>query len=320
MSASLSLDRGPPYYHADASREGSRMLRHTAFAAVLLVAAPLAHAESPRFGLDVEFLHDSNASRGLYDADRKADNILSVEGSLAGSAPLGARGGFVWRAAARYDHFTTFEDLSNVALIGRAAYRVQPGTEFSSPFFEIAASGAWLQHADSEIRDGTILSLEASIGSHLTDRVRLAGGLSVDTRDGGDPGRPGEFPIYDMDYARVWATLDYRLGVKNTLYGRIMHITGDHVFNSVTVSGISADPTAWATDPALGRELGGTVNSYRVDASTFTYDLGVNLPLAGNRALDFFVSSYSSKVNEGPYSGSKYTGYLLRASYLYRFQ
>ena len=74
------------------------MLRHTAFAAVLLVAAPLAHAESPRFGLDVEYLYDSNASRGLYDADRKADNILSVEGSLTGSTPFGSRGGLVWRA------------------------------------------------------------------------------------------------------------------------------------------------------------------------------------------------------------------------------
>lgn len=296
------------------------MLRQTAFAAALLLAAPLAVAESPRFGLDVEYLHDSNASRGLYDADRKADNILSVEGSLTGSTPLGSRGGLVWRAAARYDHFTTFEDLSNLGVSGRLAYRVQPGTDFSSPFFELAGNLVWLSHADSNLRDGTILSLEASIGSHLTDRVRLAGGISVDTRDGGDPGRPGEFPIYDMDYARVWATLDYRLGVKNTLYARGMYVVGDHVFNSVTVSGISTQPDAWATDPALAKELGGTVNSYRVDADSFVFDLGVNIPLAGNRALDFFVSSYSSKLNEGPYVGSKYSGYLLRASYLYRFK
>ena len=296
------------------------MLRHTAFAAVLLLSAPLALAESPRFGLDAEVLYDSNASRGLYDADRKADNILSVEGSLAGGAPLGSRGGFVYRAAARYDYFSTFQDLSNVAVSGRAAYRVQPGTEYSSPFFEIAGNAVWLQHSDSKLRDGSIVTLEASIGSHLTDRVRLAGGLAIDQRDGGDPGRPGEVAIYDLDYQRVWTTLDYRFGVKNTAYGRIMHITGDHVFNSVTVSGISPDPDGWATDPALAKELGGTVNSYRVDADTFTYELGVNIPLAGNRALDFLASSYSSKLNEGPYSGSKYSGYLLRASYLYRFK
>lgn len=294
------------------------MLRHTAFAATLLLAAPLALAESPRFGLDVEVLHDSNASRGLYDADRKADSVVSIEGSLAGSAPVGSRGGFVYRAAARYDHFSTFEDLSNLALTGRVAYRVQPGTEFSSPFFEIAANAAWLSHSDSELRDGTIVSLEASIGSHLTDRLRVAGGLAVDQRDGGDPGIPGQIAVYDMDYARVWATLDYRFGVRNTLYGRIMHITGDHVFNTVTNPGIN--PTAWAVDPALASGQGRPADAYRVEASTFVYDLGVNIPLAGNRALDFFLSSYSSKVDEGPQAGSKYTGYQVRASYLYRFK
>jgi hypothetical protein len=178
----------------------------------------------------------------------------------------------------------------------------------------------WLQHSDSELRDGTILSLEASIGSHLTDRVRIAGGLAVDQRDGGDPGIPGQAAIYDMEYARVWATLDYRFGVRNIAYGRIMHVTGDHVFNSVTVQGISPNPDSWAIDPALAKEFGRQVDSYRVDASTFIYDLGVNIPLAGNRALDFFVSSYSSKLNEGPYTGSKYSGYQVRASYLYRFQ
>jgi len=296
------------------------MMRHTAFAAALLLAAPLALAQSVRFGLDAEYLYDSNASRGLYDADRKADSILSLEGSLNGSTPLGSRGGLVYRAAARYDYFSTVPGPENVALTGRVAYRVQPGTEFSSPFFEIAGNAVWLSHSDSELRDGSILSLEASLGSHLTDRLRLAGGVGVDQRDGGDPGRPGEVAIYDMEYARVWATLDYRFGVRNTAYGRIMHVVGDHVFNSVTVSGINPDPGNWATDPALAKELGGPVNSYRVDASTFIYDLGVNIPLAGNRALDFFVSSYSSKLNEGPYSGSKYSGYLLRASYLYRFQ
>lgn len=293
------------------------MKRHTALAAALLLAAPLALAQSTRFGLDAEYLYDDNVSRGVYGADRKADNILSLEGSLAGGTPLGSRGGFLYRAAARYDHFSAFEDLSNFALSGRVAYRVQPGTEFSSPFFEIAAYGAWLSHSDSTLRDGTIVSLEAGFGSHLTDRVRLGGGIAVDQRDGGNPGRPGEVEVYDMDYARVWATLDYRFGVKNTAYGRIMHVTGDHVFNSVTPIGLSS---AWATDPALAKELGATVNAYRLEASTFVYDLGFNIPLHGGRAIDFLASSYSSKANEGPYAGTKYNGLLLRASYLYRFQ
>jgi len=293
------------------------MKRQTAFAAALLLAAPLALAEPVRFGLDAEYTYDDNVSRGLYDADRKADNILAAEGSLTGSTPLGSRGGFVYRVAARYNYLSTFQDLSNIALSGRAAYRIQPGTSYSSPFFEAAANVVWLSHSDSTLRDGTITTLEVSIGSHLTDRLRLSGGMGVDERNGGDPGRPGEVAIYDMTNTRLWATLDYRFGVRNNVYARFMQINGDQVFNSVTVSGISG---SWATDPALAKELGGTVNAYRVDASTFVFDLGVNIPLGGSRAIDFLATSYGSKVNEGPYMGQKYNGLLLRAAYLYRFQ
>jgi hypothetical protein len=318
MDASLSLDGWATYYHAQAHLGGRRMKCTTAIAAVLLLAAQPALAESTRFGLDAELTHDDNASRGLYDADRKADNILSLEGSATRSMLLGSRSGAVFRAAARYSQFSKFDDLSNLALSGRAAWRIQPGMEFSSPFFELAGNLVWLQHSDSELRDGTIVSLEASTGSHLTDRVRLGAGAAFDKRDGGDPGRPGEVAIYDLKNSRLWASLDYRFGIRNVAYVRVTHVGGDQVFNSVTVAGIN--PTAWATDPAFAKELGRPTDSYRVDATTLVYDIGVNLPLAANRSLDFLFSSYSSKAKEGPYSGNKYSGTIVRASYLYRFQ
>ncbi len=293
------------------------MKRTTAIAAALLLAAQPALADSTRYGLDADYVYDDNASRGLYDADRKADNILSLEGSATRSMLLGARSGAVFRAAARYSNFTKFDDLSNLALTGRAAWRIQPGTDFNSPFFELAGNLVWLRHADSKLRDGTILTFEASTGSHVTDRVRLGAGFSLDKRNGGDPARPGEVEIYDLSYSRLWVTLDYRIGTKNTAYARITHIDGDQVFNSVTVGGISG---AWATDPALGKGFGAVVNSYRVDATTLLYELGFNFPLANTHALDFSASLYNSTAEEGPYQGSKYSGMLLRASYLYRFQ
>lgn len=299
------------------------MPRHLLIAAALLVAAsvlPARAAEGWRYGVSVDAAYDDNVSRGLYDADVKGDGVLSVEGSAVRSVLLGARSGALFRGAARYSQFLAFSDLSNLALSGRAAWRTQPGLNFSSPIFEVAGNLVWLQHADSELRDGTIATIEGSVGSHLTDRVRLGAGLAWDQRNGGDPGRPGEFAIYDIDNTRFWASLDYRFGTRNIAYARIMRVEGDQVFNSVTVSGIGPDPDAWATDPALAKELGGTVNSYRADATSTVFDLGLNFPIASNRTLDFLFSSYSSKLNEGTYSGSKYDGYLLRASYLYRFQ
>ena len=285
------------------------MKRTTVIAAAFLLAAQAALAQSTRYGLDADYLHDDNASRGLYDADGKADNILSLEGSATRSMLLGSRSGAVFRAAARYSHFNTFDDLSNLALTGRAAWRVQPGKEFYSPYFEVAGNLAWLQHADSELRDGTILTLEASTGSHVTDRVRLGAGFGMDKRDGG-----GTAGLYDLATNRFWATLDYRFGVRNTAYARLMQVSGDHVFCSITVSGLSP---VWELDTALASGLGRAADCYRLDAKTLLWDIGINFPLSGNRTLDFTFTSYSSKSDDG---GLKYDGMLLRASYLYRFQ
>jgi hypothetical protein len=293
------------------------MKRISAFAVVLLLAFPAQAAEGWRFGTSGEIAHDDNATRGLYDADRKGDTALSVEGSATRSMLLGARSGALFRAAARYSRFATFDDLSNLALSGRAAWRIQPGTAFSSPIFEVAGNLAWLRHADSELRDGTIATLEASVGSHVTDRVRLGAGFGWDRRDGGDPGRAGEVAIYDLDSTRIWASLDYRFGSRNTAYARVTQVSGDQVFNSVTVSGLTG---AWATDPAFASELGRATDSYRVDSTTLAYDIGVNVPLARAHSLDFLYSGYSAKAEEGSQAGNKYKGNILRATYLYRFQ
>jgi hypothetical protein len=299
------------------------MKRTVAIAGALLLIVPLAPslaAEGWRYGASGEFAHDDNATNGLYDADQKGDSILSVEGSATRSVLLGKRSGALFRAAAKYSHFTTFDDLSNLSLSGRAAWRIQPGTGFSSPIYEVAGTLEWLRHAESELRDGTIMTLEASVGSHVTDRTRLGGGFAFDQRNGGDPGIPGQFPIYDMDSTRFWVDVDYRFGARNTAYARVTQMQGDQVFNSITVAGISSQPDAWAQDPAFISELGRATESYRVDSSTSVFDLGVNWALDRASSLDFLFTSYSSKAKEGPQNGNKYSGSIIRATYLYRFQ
>jgi len=293
------------------------MTRTTVLAAALLLAVPAYAAPEWRFAASGEVAYDDNATRGLFDADVKGDTILAAEGSAARSVRLGERSGALFRAAARFSHFATFDDLSNLALTGRAAWRTQASRGFGSPIFELAGSLTLLQHADSKLRDGNIATVEASVGSHVTDRVRLGAGLGIDARSGGDTGRAGEVAIYDMDDTRLWASVDWRFGARNTLYARISQVDGDQVFNSVTVSGLSG---AWATDTAFAKELGRATDSYRVDSTTRIYEIGVNLPLAGPHALDFLYSGYSAKAEEGPFIGNKYTGAVFRATYLYRFQ
>jgi len=288
------------------------MKRISAFAAVLLLAVPAQAAEGWRYGLSADAVHDDNATRGLYDGE-KSDNTVALEGAATRSFLLSSRSGVLVRAAARYSHFTDIKDISNLALIGRAAWRYQPSPGFSAPWYELTGQAQLLRHADSELRDGSIVSVDASAGSHLTDRTRVAGGLGFDKRSGG-----GTVGQYDLSTNRIWGMLDVRVGARNTAYARLTRQAGDHVFSSGSTSGLSA---VWEDDPALRGPLGLAVaNTYRLDATTFIYELGFNYPLSRSQALDFSASRAESKVEEGPVQGNTYSATQLRATYLYRFQ
>jgi hypothetical protein len=291
------------------------MNRTAVIAAVLLLAAPPAPAaDAWRYGVSADLLHDDNATRGLYDGV-KSDNILVVEGSATRSLLLGPTSGALFRAALRYTQYADLKDISNVALVGRAAWRIQPTLGYSAPWYEIAGQAQFLRHADSELRDGSIYSIDASAGSNLTDRTRLAGGIGVDKRSGG-----GTVGLYDLSNNRLWGSFDLRLGLRNTLYARLTRLAGDQVFSSGSHQGLSP-AGIWEDDPALREPLGLAVaNAYRLDATTLIAELGFNYPLRRNDALDFSVLHSSSKVNEGIAEGQKYTATQVRASYIYRFQ
>jgi hypothetical protein len=223
---------------------------------------------------------------------------------------LGPNSGMVFRGAARYARFTDLSDISNLALAARAAWRYQRDRSFGAPWYEIAGEAQLLNHADSDLRDGNVVSITGSIGRYLTDRVRISGGLGVDKRSGDDTS------LYDLTTNRLWGTFDLRVGARNAFYARLTRVAGDHVFNAA--SGVNQGLLSLAadrviTDPALGPGFIG----YRAEATTFLYDLGYNMPLPGGHALDFSLTHYSSETDIGGYS---YDGTLLRATWLYRFQ
>jgi hypothetical protein len=289
--------------------------RYIVLAALAAAAAQDARADSTRFGLDADIVHDSNVSRGPSGPDEKADNILSAEAYAARSLLLGARSGLVLRGGLKLSQYLAFRDLSNVALSGRAAWRIQPSPGYSAPWLEIAGSGAWLRHSDSDLRDGWIAGVTVGGGSYLTDRVRVGAGAGIEERSA------DEGTLYDLSTHRLWATLDYRVGISSTVYGSVTRIAGDHVFNAVygpSKGRLASYADALAGDPSLAEEFGGvTPVGYRIDATTFVYELGLNLPLTGSQALDLSAAYFDSETDRG---GLSYDGVALRAMYMIRFR
>ena len=120
---------------------------------------------------------------------------------------------------------------------------------------------------------------------------------------------------------KVWATLDYRVGVAATLYGSFTWLDGDQVFNAVSANGqswLAPYADVIAADPALAGEFGGVAPlGYRIEATTFLYELGLNIPLRANQAIDLSGAYFDSEADQG--RGS-YDGMALRALYMYRFR
>lgn len=289
--------------------------RTGAILCALLIPAAQALADATRFGIDAEFSHYTNVNRAALDGEEQSDNAVALEAYAARSFLLSDRSGVVVRGGLRAREFFDFGDMSSLGFAGRAAYRFQPSPGFTSPWLELAAGLEALRHRDSEIRDGYILSASASVGKYLTDRIRIEGGAGYESRNAPE----GE--VYDLANAKFWGALDYKLTSSTTFYGSVTWLTGEQVFtlfNTAAWSGLYAYGKASASDPVFAPAFGGAApTAYKVDADTTLLELGANIALKGNQALDFGVSWFDSKADQG---GGSYDGATFRAGYLYRFR
>ncbi|HEV8645243.1 MAG TPA: hypothetical protein VGR01_06705 [Burkholderiales bacterium] len=281
----------------------------------MLLAPAVGLAADARLGVDAELTHDTNVNRAAYANEEQSDEILAVEGYAARSFRLSYRSGFVVRGGLRLREHREFGDLSNVAALGRVAYRFQPSPGYTGAWIELAGTAEALRYRDSELRDGYVLSGSVSVGKYLTDRIRIGAGLGLDEREA------REGALYDLSTTRAWLTIDYRVTAGITMYGSTTWIQGDHVFtanNPATQGQLSPYSDVTATDPAFADAFGGTpVTAYRMEAATMLFEAGVNIPITGSQALDFGASWFDSEADRGD---GKYDGATFRIGYLYRFR
>lgn len=287
--------------------------------AVLAACAALgdagaALADATRFGVDAEYDHDTNVNRAAVKKEKQSDDSVSVEAYAARGILLSSRSGLVLKAAVHATEYFEFGDLSSLGVTARASYRFQPSPGFTSPWIELAGQVDGFRYRDSHIRDGYAGSAAASVGKYFTDRIRMEAGVGYDRRGGGDGG------VYDLSNRKIWAALDYRLTTKTTLYGSATWIDGEQVFtllNTAAWASLTTYAKAQAPDPVFSSAFGAAPTAYRVDARTDRYELGVNIALRGNDALDLGWSHFDSRASKGD---GKYDGDVYRVSYLYRFR
>jgi hypothetical protein len=283
-------------------------------ASLFLVGTAQVHADGTRFGVDAEYNHYTNVNRAALDREEQSDDSLGLEAYAARSFLLSDRSGIVIRGGLKAREFLEFGDLGSLGIAGRIAWRFQPTPGYTSPWVELAAGAEAFKFRDSDIRDGGLANVSASVGRHVTDRIRLEGGAGYERRFATE----GE--VYDLSNARLWAQLDYRLMPSTTLYGSATWLKGDQVFtlsNRAGWANLYANAAASAPDPVFASAFSAMPWAYRVEAATWLLDLGANIALTGSQALDVGASYFKSEADEGD---GKYDGTTFRAAWLYRFR
>jgi hypothetical protein len=297
-----------------ASRAMAMITAAVIAAAALATAAPARGADAARLGVDAEYNHYTNVNRAALDGEARSDDSIGVEAHAARSFLLSDRSGIVVRGALKAREFLEFGDLGSLGLAGRVAWRFQPTLGFTSPWIELAAGAEAFKFRDSDIRDGGLANVSASVGRHATDRIRIEGGAGYERRFASEGG------VFDLSNARVWGSLDYRLNAAATLYGAATWLKGDQVFtlsNRASWGNLYAQADASAPDPVFASAFGAMPWAYRVGAKTWLFDLGANIALAGNQALDIGASLFDATADQG---GGSYDGATFRIAWLYRFR
>jgi hypothetical protein len=184
-------------------------------------------------------------------------------------------------------------------------YRIQPVSGYTNPWIELGGGYQRQNYRNSKIRDGNIWSVDAILGKRFTDRIGGRIGASEEWR------RADNEDVFDWRRHRIFAALDYRLGLNTVLYANVTHNYGDQVFTATPSPDLRAEAKAFADDPVFGAR-----RAYRLGAKANTAEIGLNLPLNGSSTLDFGMRRFNA-VTDG---GDRYHETELRLSWLYRFK
>jgi hypothetical protein len=269
----------------------SLILAHNVFAATLI-------------DMELSASRDDNVSRAEAGADIKSDNILGLGINIQRAWLLNPDSGIVLRSHMQFDQYQHYDDLSHITANAGADYRFQPMVGYSAPVFNIGATLERYAYSNSDIRDGTALQADFSVSSHITDRIKLLGGVGTEKRwaDQGD--------IYAWQRDRIYAGGHYRFSPKATLYANISRSDGDQVFTSSPNTTLFLESNAVANDPVFGAR-----RAYRVDATADVFELGGSIAMSGDTTLDIGVRRFDISTSDDWYGATE-----LRASLLYRFK
>jgi hypothetical protein len=253
---------------------------------------------------ELAFKHDDNLSRAESGQDKFGDNAVNLDLKLSWNHLLTPNSGLRLSGGLRLTEQARFDALSHIDLNAGIRYRIQPISGYTAPWIELGGGYQRQNYRDSQIRDGNVWSVDAILGKRFTDCIGGRVGVTEEWRQADNE------DVFNWRRHRIFAALDYRLGLDTSLYANLSRDFGSQVFTATATPDFLRAAMAVADDPAFGLR-----RAYRLDAVATTVELGVNLPLNAANTLDFGARHFSADAD----GGHSYDETELRLSWLYRF-
>ncbi len=251
----------------------------------LLLSIPIAHsAESAanqlhwHTGVDVRY--DDNV--GLApDNDSKRDTFTTHVTAGVTWQPLEtATRSFSVSVDPFYEFVTDLEDLSNFGAAVGLNLRQQFNENFTAPFVDLSATATWLEHQDSEIRDGYKIELSAALGKQFGPRFGGRVGVKYHYRQSTKSNPEGTLlgrnsnDVFDLESGGPFARVEVNPLPKSTLFFEYQRREGD-VAATGSPNGFNS-PASFDSARDFAFEEGTRFVSWRIDADQNIFGIGLD--------------------------------------------
>ncbi len=295
------------------------MIKSSFFMLLLIPLNLLAASKPYSFNLNTGILYDDNVARAVLSQDIESDTIFNLGFSADYRLPQSEHSVLLFAVGIDSYRYQDFDKLSSTILNTRVDYEIQPGHEFTSPWYLISLEYSLFNYSSS-LRDSAGLSLDLSSGKRITDRISIRAGLVFENYS-------ADADEFDISNKRIYLSTDYKLSSSSILYLTLAFTDGDTATSTTDQTTASSKPSR---DIRNAHHIPGELSSqplrmddafkngfvYKLDTESSSIHLGHNYALSSHQSIDTSAFYYHSDS----FGADTYDGIILQLSYLHRFQ
>ena len=285
---------------------------------LLVLSHQTAHAKPQNlfFDLDITTQADSNINQAKLKTDIVEDSITSSSIKMGYQFPVSYLSAFTASAGLAAKQFKEVTSQNSKSALFDFSYLWQNEIGYRAPLYQLNFN---VEFNDNQTRqqESTIFNTQLLMNGRLTDVISGTLGLGYKYRD-------SESTVYDLSDARIFASADYALSKKATLYSTLSFISGStfSVIRPDSDEGIyialTVGPENIESDDSFNQAYPSQVTDwqvYRIDAQTQTLAFGFNYGFSHGLSVDFSALL----VDVTGEAGADYQREILSASLLKRF-